>query len=256
MPFDCCPLVPDAPFAPITRRKLPQRAAASAHDLLLPPPFDAHHDFVTSPVFSPLVLAILRLTLATSALFVALYHLIYDTVKTHDVDGYSSYFTHLSYIGLIAYLYAAGVQTLCYALKGKSGYPLQRWPRPLQLLHPLLYSTVTTYPLVVTVIYWALLSSAATFEIVFSLPQDLSYSFLDPGKQRAKLAGYIIAVGVAVCLAFVLVRGLTWARNRLSKRNVAPAPDSTESIAERQPSEDWEQFERPSSSIAPHLRVL
>ena len=56
-----------------------------------------------------------------------------------------SYFTHLSYIGLIAYLYAAGVQTLCYALKGKSGYPLQRWPRPLQLLHSLLYSTVTTY---------------------------------------------------------------------------------------------------------------
>ena len=78
----------------------------------------------------------------------------------------------------------------------------------------------------------------------------IAYSFLDPGKQRAKLAGYIVGVSVAECLAFVLVRGLTWARNRLSKRNLAPAPDSTESIAERQPSEDWEQIERPSSSIA------
>ena len=177
----------------------PARAAGFYPRLGVSSPFDAHHDFVTSPVFSPLVLAILRLTLATYALFVTLYQLIYDAVKTHDVDGcvppirfrfpaclhttptraregtwkaptfapgtlfrpkprhastgrtltsrrrYFSYFTHLSYIGLIAYLYAAGVQTLCYALKGKSGYPLQRWPRPLQLLHSLLYSTVTTY---------------------------------------------------------------------------------------------------------------
>ncbi|KAI0713406.1 hypothetical protein C8Q76DRAFT_620255 [Earliella scabrosa] len=279
----------------------PARAAGFYPRLGVSSPFDAHHDFVTSPVFSPLVLAILRLTLARYALFVTLYQLIYDAVKTHDVDGYFSYFTHLSYIGLIAYLYAAGVQTLYFALKGKSGYPLQRWPRPLQLLHSLLYSTVTTYPLVVTVIYWALLSSAATFETSYSAFLNISvhalntvialvevtltnappqpwlhlpicvfmlacylgvayityatqgfytYSFLDPGKQRAKLAGYIIAVGVAECLAFVLVRGLTWARNRLSKRNLAPAPDSTESIAERQPSEDWEQIERPSSSIA------
>ena len=56
-----------------------------------------------------------------------------------------SYFTHLSYIGLIAYMYAAGVQTLCYALNRRKGYPLQQWPRPLQHLHKLLYSTVTTY---------------------------------------------------------------------------------------------------------------
>ena len=58
---------------------------------------------------------------------------------------YFSYFTHLSYIGLIAYQFAAGVQTLCYASSGRSSYPLQRWPRFLQFLHRLLYATVTTY---------------------------------------------------------------------------------------------------------------
>lgn len=59
--------------------------------------------------------------------------------------SFFSYFTHLSYIGLVAYYFAAGVQTLCYALKGGKEYPLQKWPRPLQVLHTLLYSTITTY---------------------------------------------------------------------------------------------------------------
>ncbi len=43
-------------------------------------PFDAHYDLVTSPVFSPLVLAIIRLTLGTYALFVAFYQLAYEAL--------------------------------------------------------------------------------------------------------------------------------------------------------------------------------
>lgn len=62
-----------------------------------------------------------------------------------DHRSFFSFFTHLSYIGLVAYYFAAGVQTLCYALKGGKEYPLQKWPRPLQLLHTLLYTTITTY---------------------------------------------------------------------------------------------------------------
>ena len=58
--------------------------------------------------------------------------------------SYFSYFTHLSYIGLCAYFCAAGVQTFFYARSGK-GYPLQSWPRALQYLHVLLYSTIVTY---------------------------------------------------------------------------------------------------------------
>lgn len=50
-------------------------------------PFDARHDFVTSPVLPPLALAAVRLTLGTYALVVLLYQLIYEAVRTHDVDG-------------------------------------------------------------------------------------------------------------------------------------------------------------------------
>ena len=50
-------------------------------------PFDSGYDAVTSPVFSPLVLALLRLTLGTYALFVTLYQLIREAVSEHSADG-------------------------------------------------------------------------------------------------------------------------------------------------------------------------
>ncbi|KAJ6599725.1 hypothetical protein DFH09DRAFT_1303103 [Mycena vulgaris] len=62
-----------------------------------------------------------------------------------------SYFTQLSYIGLAAYYCAAAVQTLAYARYGR--YPLRRWPRALQALHVLLQSTITSFPLIVTVVF-------------------------------------------------------------------------------------------------------
>ncbi|KAI9056863.1 hypothetical protein FKP32DRAFT_1584820 [Trametes sanguinea] len=130
-------------------------------------PFDPDHKLVTSPFFSPLVLAVVRLGLGSYALFVLLFHLIWDAVRTDDADSFFSYFTHLSYTGLVAYYFAAGVQTLCYVLNREKRYPLQRWPRPLQFLHLLLHSTITTYPFVVTVIFWALLSGPTTFDTTF-----------------------------------------------------------------------------------------
>jgi hypothetical protein len=46
------------------------------------------------------------------------------------------------------------VYSVVYALTGRS--LLHKYPRFLQLLHTLWYSTVTTYPFVVTAVYWAL----------------------------------------------------------------------------------------------------
>ena len=60
-------------------------------------------------------------------------------------NRFFSYFTHLSYTGLVAYYFATGVQSLCYVRNRQKSYPLQRWPRPLQLLHLLLYSTISSY---------------------------------------------------------------------------------------------------------------
>ena len=85
-----------------------------------------------------------------------------------------TYFTSLSYIGLDAYFWAAGVQTLAFALSRGNHYPLQRWPRPLQFLHSLLISTVFTFPIVVTAVFWALLSSPDTLATRYSAWSNIS----------------------------------------------------------------------------------
>lgn len=100
-----------------------------------------------------------------------------------------SYFTDLSYIGLCAYFWAAGVQSLFYVLRKERSFPLQRWPRPLQFLHLLLFSTITSFrasstsnslpptdrnysfvsvAILVTIVFWAVLSSKSTFATAFS----------------------------------------------------------------------------------------
>ena len=81
------------------------------------------------------------------------------------------------------------------------------------------------------------------------MPSLTAYSFLDPGKEHAKLAGYIIAVGIAECLAFLLARGLVWVRDKLAKRSSTIRPGSPDSAQQRSPSEDWEEIERPGTSI-------
>ncbi|KAJ3475221.1 hypothetical protein NLI96_g11975 [Meripilus lineatus] len=149
------------------------------HTLGVVTPFDPEHSLVTSPFFSPLVLAIIRLTLALYALITVLVILIWDATKLHVAERYFSYFTSLSYIGLLAYFWASGVQTLAFALRGGKSYPLQRWPRTLQFLHMLLYSTIVTFPLVVTIVFWSLLSSSGTFSTKFSSWSNVSQHALN-----------------------------------------------------------------------------
>jgi hypothetical protein len=68
-----------------------------------------------------------------------------DVVFFFFYHRYFSYFTTLTYIGLCAYFFALGVQTLVYACGNRRGYPLQRWPKFLQFLHVLLHATIVTY---------------------------------------------------------------------------------------------------------------
>ena len=86
---------------------------------------------------------------------------------------YFSFFTELSYIGLVAYLWAAAVQTLFFA-RSHAVYPLQYWPRPLQFLHILLQSTILTYPILVTAIFWGVLSSPETLATRWSAWTNIS----------------------------------------------------------------------------------
>ncbi|KAF9473052.1 hypothetical protein BDN70DRAFT_413802 [Pholiota conissans] len=147
--------------------------------------FDAPHAFVTSPIFrSPIVFASIRMIIALYTATTLLVTLIWNAVILHDAQSYFSFFTYLTYIGLCAYYFAAGVQTLLYALYWRKagagvGYPLQRWPKFLQALHVVLHSTVVTFPILVTIVFWALLSDPATFASTFSSWSNISVHALN-----------------------------------------------------------------------------
>ncbi|KAJ6599716.1 hypothetical protein DFH09DRAFT_1021167 [Mycena vulgaris] len=140
-------------------------------------PFDPHHKFVSSPLLPPAFLAALRLLLALYAVASLCTVLAFDVAAGAGPSSFLSYFTELSYIGLAAYYCAAAVQTLAYARYGR--YPLRRWPRALQALHVLLQSTITTFPLIVTVVFWALLSGGDTFDTTFNTWSNISLHALN-----------------------------------------------------------------------------
>lgn len=148
-------------------------------------PFDPAHKLVTSPVISsPFVLAILRLVVALYTTFALIFSLAWEATKLGTADGYFSYFTHLSYIGICAYFWASGVQTFSYSRRWKKagagvGYPLQRQPGILRCMHMVLQSTVVTFPILVTIVFWALLSGPSTFETVYSSWDAVSFHALN-----------------------------------------------------------------------------
>lgn len=51
----------------------------------------------------------------------------------------------------------ATIHTFTYVLRRRTY--LHAWPRPLQLLHSICYSTVTTFPFLVTVVFWGTMNS-------------------------------------------------------------------------------------------------
>ncbi|KZT24301.1 hypothetical protein NEOLEDRAFT_1135074 [Neolentinus lepideus HHB14362 ss-1] len=144
------------------------------------PPLYLTTPFVSSHVLPPFYLAILRLTLGKYALTTALAVLIKDGIDAGSARefGYFSYFTDLSYIGLLSYLLAAGTQTLLYARGAPTSKPTRAY-RMLQYAHGVLFSTITTFPIVVTVVYWARLSSSSTFATTFSSYANISQHALN-----------------------------------------------------------------------------
>lgn len=88
-----------------------------------------------------------------------------------------SYFTVLTYWGLAFYFLAAALHTLAYALTGRP--LLDRLPRPLQALHALFYTSVVTFPFLVTVVYWAVLYEAPWFPREFDAWHNVSQHALN-----------------------------------------------------------------------------
>ena len=112
--------------------------------------FDPDHRFTTSWLLSPGLLAAYRILFALfgwASLVVGWVD--YGTTEPYKIGEEFSYFTNLTWWGVTLYMCVSAVHTTIYTIKGESW--LHRWPRPLQALHSLFYTTVVTYPFLVTI---------------------------------------------------------------------------------------------------------
>ncbi|KAJ3847812.1 hypothetical protein EV368DRAFT_50523 [Lentinula lateritia] len=187
-----------------------------------PQPFDAHRAYVTSPWFSSMTLAAIRGMVALYTLATLLVILIWQATVLHDADGYFSYFTELTHIGICSYYWASLTQTFCYALRQRHSiertpeYPLQRWPRIFQLLHVMLGTTIISYPILVTIVFWGFLASPAVFSTKFGTWSNISIHVLNtawsvfemigtnsPPPRWSMLPCMIIILALYLALAYV-----------------------------------------------------
>ncbi|OQD67807.1 hypothetical protein PENPOL_c003G03190 [Penicillium polonicum] len=144
------------------------------------PTTDDKHHFETSWILSPAILAGLR-GLISLYIFTSVFVFWgwYGTHNDHASIGHSfSYFTWLTYWGIGFYILFAAIHTAFYARTGHSVL-LNRWPRAFRVLHCLLYVTITTYPFLVTVVFWAVLFTPPWYKKTFTGWQNISQHCLN-----------------------------------------------------------------------------
>ncbi|KAJ5683520.1 hypothetical protein N7462_006685 [Penicillium macrosclerotiorum] len=128
---------------------------------------DALHRFETSWLLPPAVLAGLRGLIALYIFTTII--VIWAWYGTHDdriaIGQSFSYFTWLTYWGLGFYHLVAAIHTAYYARTGRS--LLDRWPRAFRVLHGLLYASITTFPFLVTIVFWAILFKPPFYKETF-----------------------------------------------------------------------------------------
>ncbi|KAJ3534652.1 hypothetical protein NMY22_g6827 [Coprinellus aureogranulatus] len=134
--------------------------------------FDSEFKLVTSPLFESHTLAYIRLAFAALVSAILIFCIAFQAAVLHNAQKFLSFFTNLSYFGLCGYFWVSGIHTLKYSRSKsrnrKPGYPLQKWPKVWQNLHLLLYTTVVTFPFIVTIVYWVLIApSDAPFSDFF-----------------------------------------------------------------------------------------
>lgn len=122
--------------------------------------WDPSNRFETSWLVSPYTLFFFRAFFSLYAFTTLFFILGWNC--THGMCENSattwSYFTTLTYWGLAFYFLVSSVHTFSYARWGKP--LLDSWPRTLQLMHGAYYSSITSFPLLVTIVYWTLLYSS------------------------------------------------------------------------------------------------
>ncbi|KXX78153.1 hypothetical protein MMYC01_204260 [Madurella mycetomatis] len=146
-------------------------------------PWDPTHRFETSWLLSPWWLffcrGLISLYVFTTLIFVLAWQCVNAENGCTASQNQFSYFTSLSYWGLGFYFLAAAIHTFTYA---RSGIPLlDRFPRPLQALHSVFYSTIVVYPFIVTIVYWALLFSGSWYAEVYEGWSNVSQHAMNSG---------------------------------------------------------------------------
>ncbi|KAJ4369965.1 hypothetical protein N0V83_005729 [Neocucurbitaria cava] len=149
-----------------------------------PTGFDPTHTFVRSHFVPPVVLACIRALLsiysfttiitcytwlAHRTATVALKDVNIGSYTLHQSDaaiGQSfSFFTYLTFWSLGFYFLASSIHTFMYVFRGgrtwlHDGGCAWWWPKkPLQLAHSMFYSSVVSFPFLVTIVFWGTMNS-------------------------------------------------------------------------------------------------
>ena len=138
--------------------------------------FDPSKTFVTSHFVSPLVLACIRAVLCVysfTTIIVSYSWLASNTatigLKDVNIGSYKiqqseaaigqsfSFFTYLTFWSLGFYFLTSAIHTFMFAFKEHTW--LHNWPKPLQVMHSLYYSCVTSMPFLVTIVFWGTMNS-------------------------------------------------------------------------------------------------
>ncbi|KAF2836489.1 hypothetical protein M501DRAFT_1033588 [Patellaria atrata CBS 101060] len=121
-----------------------------------PEPFDATR-YATSWLLSPFFFGCLRLLFSLFAFATLFFTFGWDCTHSlcESAEHSFSYFTDLTYWGLAFYYLFAALHSLSYAIRGRAW--LEGWGRVLGWLHGVFYSTITVFPFLVTIVFFALL---------------------------------------------------------------------------------------------------
>ncbi|CAK7209223.1 hypothetical protein SEUCBS140593_000425 [Sporothrix eucalyptigena] len=177
-------------------------------------PWDPSHRFETSWLLPPAVLAAFRAVFSIYIFTTLLFIIGWDCSHSSlggcaEAGDEFSYFTVLTYWGLAFYFAVAAVHTASYA---HSGFALlDRFPRSLQYLHSLFYSTITVFPFVVTAVYWGKLYAGPWFPAVYDAWRNVSQHAMNSGlalfeiiMTRTTPQPWIHIVGLILLLALYL----------------------------------------------------
>ena len=152
------------------------------------PALDILHRFETSWLLPPAVLAGLRgliaLYIFTTIIFIWAWYGTHD--NRVEIGQSFSYFTWLTYWGLGFYHLFAAIHTAMYARTGRSVL-FDRWPRACRVLHGLLYTTITTFPILVTIVFWVILFKPPFYKETFPGWSNVRSSVSPIAKKKNKL---------------------------------------------------------------------